>query len=40
MEYPNRTKQIIFLDVLLMRNVETVSTSVYRKVTNTDIYIN
>ena len=32
--------KIPFLDVLLIRNVETISTIVYCKVTNTDIYIN
>ena len=35
-----QNNQIPFLDVLLIRNVETISTTVYRKVTNTDIYIN
>ena len=35
-----QNNQIPFLDVLLIHNVETISTTVYRKVTNTDIYIN
>ena len=35
-----QNSQISFLDVLLICNLETISTTVYRKVTNTDIYIN
>ena len=35
-----QNNQIPFLDVLLIRNVETISKTVYHKVTNTDIYIN
>ena len=35
-----QNNQVPFLDVLLTGNVETISTAVYRKVTNTDIYIN
>ena len=35
-----RNNQISFSDVLLMRNVETTSTAVYRKLTNADICIN
>ena len=35
-----QNNQIPFLDVLLIRKVETISTTVYRKVTNIDIYIN
>ena len=35
-----QNNQIPFLDVLLIRKVEKISTTVYRKVTNTDIYIN
>ena len=35
-----KTNKIPFLDDLLIRNVESISTTVYRKVTNTDIYIN
>ena len=31
--------QIPFSDALLICNLETISTTVYRKVTNTDIYI-
>ena len=34
------TNKIPFLDDLLIRNVESISTTVYRKVTNTGIYIN
>ena len=36
----NENNQIPFLDVFLINNVETISTTVYRKVSNTDIYIN
>ena len=35
-----QNSQIYFLDVLLICNLETISTTVYGKVTNTDIYIN
>ena len=35
-----QNNQIPFLDVLLIHKVETISTTVYRKVTNIDIYIN
>ena len=35
-----QNKYIPFLDVLLIRNMETISTTVYRKVTKTDICIN
>lgn len=35
-----KTNKIPFLDDLLIRNVESISTTVYRKVTNTGIYIN
>ena len=35
-----QNNQIPFFDVLLIRKVEKISTTVYRKVTNTDIYIN
>lgn len=35
-----KTNKIPFLDDLLIRNVESISTAVYRKVTNTGIYIN
>ena len=35
-----QNNQILFLDVLLIRNAETVSTTNYCKVTNADIYIN
>ena len=35
-----QNSEIPFLDVLLIRNLETITTIVYRKVTNTDIYIN
>ena len=34
-----KNSQIPFSDALLIRNLETISTTVYRKVTNTDIYI-
>ena len=36
----DQNNQIPFLDVLLIHNKETISTTVYRKVTNKDIYIN
>ena len=32
-----QNNQIPFLDVLLLRNVETISTTVYRNVINTDL---
>ena len=35
-----QNKQIPFLDIPLIRDVETISTPVYRKVIRTDIYIN
>ena len=35
-----QNNQIPFLDVLLILNVEKINTTVYRKVTNTNIYIN
>ena len=35
-----QNSEIPFLDVLLIRNLETITTIVYRKVTNADIYIN
>ena len=35
-----QNNQIPFLDVLFIRNMETSSTTVYRKITSTDIYIN
>ena len=35
-----KTNKIPFLDDLLIRSVESISTTVYRKVTNTGIYIN
>ena len=35
-----QNNKIPFLVVLLIRHVETISTNVYRKVTNTDFYIN
>ena len=35
-----KTNKIPFLDDLLIRNVESISTTVYRKVTNAGIYIN
>ena len=35
-----QNSEIPFLDVLLIRNLETITTIFYRKVTNTDIYIN
>ena len=34
-----KNSQIPFSDALLIRNLETISTTVYRKVTNTDIYL-
>ena len=34
-----QNSQIPFSDALLIRNLETISTTVYRKDTNTDIYI-
>ena len=34
-----QNSQIYFLDVLLICNLEAISTTIYRKVTNTDIYI-
>ena len=35
-----QNSEIPFLDVLLIRNLETITTIFYRKVTNTDICIN
>ena len=35
-----QNNQIPFLYVLLIRNVETIGTTVYHKLTNTDIFIN
>ena len=35
-----QNNQILFLDVLLIHNLEIISPTVYHKVTNTDIYIN
>ena len=35
-----QNNQISILDVLLIRNVETINTTVYRTITNTDAYIN
>ena len=35
-----KNNQVPFLDVLLIRSVETITKTVYSKVTNTDIYIN
>ena len=32
-----QNNQIPFLDVLLLRNVETINTTVYRNVINTDL---
>ena len=35
-----QNNQSPFLNVLLIHSLETISTTIYRKVTNTDIYIN
>ena len=35
-----QNNRIPFLDLLMIRNVETISATVYRYVTNADIYIN
>ena len=35
-----QNNQIPFLNVLLIHNLETINTTIYCKVTNTDIYIN
>ena len=42
-QFPMKSEQykvIPISDVLLINNVETISTTIYSKVTNTDIYIN
>ena len=35
-----KNKKLEFLDVILIRNKDTIETTVYRKPTNSDIYLN